>query len=407
MSLLSFVKDNLRWLSVGFLLALVSAFGQTYFISIFSGDIRRQFDLSNGEWGAIYTAGTAASAVLMVWLGGVVDRFRVRALMPVVLGLLALACVTMAMVSAAWALVGVILMLRFTGQGMASHLGAVAMARWFTASRGKALAIGALGFALGESLFPLTFVALKRWFDWQSLWLLAAALALAVIPVILILLRHERTPQSLAEQDDVAGMGRRHWTRMDALRHPLFWLVVPALMGPSAFITSFFFLQVHLATLKGWLHLSLVALFPLFSGMSTVAMLLSGLAVDRIGTARLMPLYLIPLAIGFLVLSVAQSLALAALALALMALTAGVNTTVINAFWAEFYGTRHLGSIKALAVAVMVFGSAVGPGLTGWFIDRGVVFTEQMVAIAIYLILASLSVGVGVGLARKQLSLPA
>ena len=40
-----------------------------------------------------------------------------------------------------------------------------------------------------------------------------------------------------------------------------------------------------------------------------------------------------------------------------------------SAFWAEFYGTRHIGAIKAMAAALMVFGSAIGPGLTGALID--------------------------------------
>ena len=45
-----------------------------------------------------------------------------------------------------------------------------------------------------------------------------------------------------------------------------------------------------------------------------------------------------------------------------LALTTGANSTLPNAFWAEFYGTAHMGSIKAMAAAIMVFGSAIGPG---------------------------------------------
>jgi len=66
-------------------LTLSSCFGQTFFISIFAGEIRGEFGLSHGEWGGIYTIGTLASALLMLWAGGLTDRFRIRNLAPVVL----------------------------------------------------------------------------------------------------------------------------------------------------------------------------------------------------------------------------------------------------------------------------------------------------------------------------------
>ena len=73
----------------GCVLTFMSSFGQTFFISIFAGEIRAEFGLSHGEWGGIYALGTLASAIVMVWSGGLTDRFRVRTLGPVVLVCLA------------------------------------------------------------------------------------------------------------------------------------------------------------------------------------------------------------------------------------------------------------------------------------------------------------------------------
>ena len=64
MSLIRFLAENARWLSAGALLTFLSSFGQTFFISIFAGEIREGFDLSHGQWGGIYTIGTSASAVV-------------------------------------------------------------------------------------------------------------------------------------------------------------------------------------------------------------------------------------------------------------------------------------------------------------------------------------------------------
>jgi len=404
MPFFQFLRANAPFLLAGFLLALLSSFGQTFFISLFGGEIRAEFGLSNGEWGATYGIATTVSAAVMLWAGGLTDRFRVRSLGTVVLIGLALACLAMAANPWPVALVGVIFALRLLGQGMTSHISGVAMARWFVANRGRALAIAALGFSLGEAVLPLGFVALKTVLNWRMLWLAAAIMVVLALPLLVALLRRERTPQSMAHEAQAVGMGGRHWSRGDVLRHRLFWFLVPALLAPAAFNTAFFFQQVHLAEVKGWAHMGLVALFPIYSVATVVAMLVSGWAVDRWGTARLMPLYQLPLAGFFLAFASVDSLAVAAPVMVLMGLTSGAASTVPVAFWAEFYGTRNIGAIKATAAAIMVLGSAIGPGLTGALIDAGIDFPHQMLGIAAYIVLACGLVAVGVRRARRDLA---
>ncbi len=268
MDFLRFLRRNASFLFAGVLLTFSSSYGQTFFISIFAGEIRGAFGLSNGAWGAIYTIGTTLSALSMVWAGTLTDRFRVRGLAVFVMGGLALACLAMAglamaAVPSAALLVLVIFALRFAGQGMMVHLAVVAMARWFVGARGRALSISSLGPALGQSVLPLAFVAAMGSVDWRWLWAFAGLLVALTLPVVLVLLRQERTPQSLAMGGQAAGMDGRHWTRGKVLRHPLFWAVVPALIGPPAWGTSVFFHQVHLTEVKGWALVDFVALLPL------------------------------------------------------------------------------------------------------------------------------------------------
>ena len=400
----TFLRDNAAFLFAGGLLAFTSSFGQTFFISIFAGQIMEEFSLSHGQWGVIYSVGTAASAAVMLWSGALTDRFRVRNLGVVVLLGLAGASVVMAGNPWGWLLPVSIFLLRLTGQGMTSHIATVAMARWFVATRGRALAVAGTGIALGEALLPLLFVWVMAFVDWRLLWLAAGLFVLMVVPLMHRLLRQERTPQSLVESDNVTGMQDRHWTRGQMLRHPLFWCMLPAIMGPSAFVTALFFQQVHLSEMKGWSHVSFVALFPLYTTVVTAFMLLSGWAIDRFGTARLMPWYQVPIALSFLVMASAESLPGAALAFALMGVTSGANATLPAAFWAEFYGTRNLGGIKAVATAAMVLGSAIGPAITGLLIDAGMPFTTQMSGISIWFIASSLLLTFGVIRARPSLA---
>jgi MFS family permease len=383
-----FIRENAPFLATGALLSFLSSFGQTFFIAVFAGDIRSEFGLSHGDWGLLYMLGTGASAVAMVFAGGLADKFRVRTLGIIVAVMLAAACVTMAFNTITIILPLVIFALRFSGQGMMSHVSVVAMARWFVATRGKALAIAALGYMLAEATMPLTFVWLKTFASWRTLWICAAIFTLAMIPILIRLLRLERTPQSAATENASPGMNGHHWTRADALRHPLFWGLVPMIMFFPAFGTAFWFHQVHFAEIKGYTHLSLVAVFPIGTTVLAVSSIAYGWLIDRIGATKILPFYLLPLVAAFTLHWSADHLAWTALAVCLMGLAGGGQATVLMAIWSEFYGTRHIGSIKAAATAVMVLGSAIGPGLSGWLIDAGVGFEQQMLAYAASFIFA-------------------
>lgn len=380
----------------GALLTLLSSFGQTFFISIFAAEIQTEFSLSHGSWGGIYALGTTTSAVVMIWAGGLTDKFRVRTLGPAVLLLLAFACLLMAFNPYAWFLPIVIFALRLSGQGMTTHIALVAMARWFVAARGRALSISALGFSVGQAVLPIIFVMLLGVMDWRILWIFAAFISLAGVPLLIRLLRQERTPQSMANENPSFGMDARFWTRIDAIRHPLFWCMVPSILGPSAFNTAFFFHQVHFAGLKDISHVTLVAQFPLYTAVSVGAMLLSGWGLDKFGTPRLIPFFQVPMIAAFIVFGLAENLYGIVIGFVMLGLTAGASATLPSAFWAEFYGTKYIGSVKALAAAVMVLGSAIGPGITGLLIDYNVGLEIQFYWIAAYFALATLVLWLGV-----------
>lgn len=404
MGYLRFVIENRLFLLAGFLLCFTSSFGQTYFISLFAGEIKGSFSLTDGDWGAIYTIGTTLSAITMIWAGALTDRFRVRQLSFGVMIFLALACMAMAYVPNGFLLVFVIYALRLMGQGMMSQLGAVAMSRWFMATRGRAISLASMGFAVGQAVLPILFVALLLQVDWRNLWIVAAVCILFLIPVMQILLRQERTPQSMAETAQSLGMHGKHWTRGELLRHPLFYMMIPLVLGPAAWGTALFFQQVHLTEVKGWSLVSFVALMPIYT-VSTIAFtFITGWAVDRFGVKWVVPFQMLPFALSFAVLAFADTIWMAGVGLVIFGIGQGMQGTATTAFWAVFYGTKHLGAIKAAAAALMVFGSAIGPGITGAFIDLGIDFPDQMIPIALFYVGGAVLAGLGI--LRYQRDLP-
>lgn len=398
-----FIRKNLRYLAVGFLLMMTSSFGQTFFISIFALEIMREFELDDRAWGGLYTLATLASAFVMLWAGALTDRFRVRTLSPIVLIGLSLTCANMVVSGSVWALFFVIFFLRLLGQGMTFQIAAVAMARWFAGRRGLALSLAGLGFWVGQAALPPLVAWLLEWTEWRSIWFISALTIVFVTPLIYWLVRQERTPQSFAEVDESVGMDCRHWTRGEVLRSPLFWSLIPILLGPPAWGTALFFQQMHIAEIKGWSPPQYLSLIPLMTVVSVLVNLLTGQLIDRFGSGHLFRVFPLTWIAGFLLLSEAETLFDAAMAFLAFGIATGVQATLITAFWAEYFGTRHIGAIKAVSASIMVLGSAIGPGVSGAMITAGYPFPEQMHWIAAYFAVALVGVVVGVGHASPRL----
>lgn len=396
MTYVAFIRQNWLFLLAGFVLTFTSSYGQTYFISLFAGEIMTDFELSDGAWGGIYTLGTTASALVMVWAGAVMDRFRVRVLSGVLMFALAGSCLAMAWNTSLPLLVLVIFALRLTGQGMMSQLALVAMVRWFEASRGKAISLASMGFSVGQAVLPVIFVALLAVLDWRLLWVVAGATIIFTVPLLVRLLQQERTPQAMAEETQMTGMNGRHWTRPEVIKSRLFLLMLPTMIGPGAWGTALFFQQVHLTEVKGWDLISYVALMPLYTLSTIVATFVSGWAIDRFGVSRIMPFQMVPFAISFAVLAYADTLWLAGVGLVAFGVGQALSSTGSSTFWAEYFGTRHIGTIKSLVTALMVLGSAIGPGVTGLLIDWGITFPQQMIPIAVYYVIAGVLTTIGI-----------
>jgi len=390
MKVVSFIRENARWLGAGVLMTASSSFGQTYFIALSAAQLQATFGLSHGGWGTLYTAGTLMSAIVLTQVGPLADRFKVRTLALITIAAFTLCCLAMAAVGHWLMLVFVIFGLRLCGQGMMSHLALTAMGRWFRGNRGRAVAVASFGFSLGEGLLPLTFVLLTGAIGWRAGWVVAATtLVFFVAPLLALLLRYERSPQSMSESHHSVGLGGRHWTRREAMRHWLFWAMTPGLLAPSFMTTSLFFHQVHLVDVKGWPLASYVATYPLYSTMVFAANYAAGSIADRFGAARLLPAYLLPMGCGFFVMAIADSFWLGPFALVLCAVTQGASQAMIGSIWPEYFGTRHLGAIRAFAIAATVFSTAAGPGITGLLIDAGLPFETQCLWMSAYVLVVS------------------
>ena len=397
-SFLPLIRAEWRLLLFGFVMTFGSSLGQTYFIGLFGGDIRSDLGLSHGEFGAIYSGATLLSAILLLWSGSLIDRLDLSHYAYLVVAGLSLGCLMISASSGPFTLFLSVLVLRHLGQGLMGMAGATTMVRYLDRQKGKANALSGIGYSLSEAILPSLVIAQLAVVTWRQSWIGWGVLVGIIIPLATCFLlrghhlRHAAYLEAIsAQQDRPADGQQRQWTRAQVLRDPLFYLFMPALLAQPMLFTGFMFHQVHLVEAKGWSLEFWAGLYILYALVSTVCKLGAGLLVDRYGAIRLAAFVCLPLGLGLVCLASADSAVVAVLFMVLMAVSVGAYSTLSSPFYAEMYGSLHLGSIKSLATAAMVFSSAIAPVLMGWMIDAGVRMETMALACVAYVMLASAS----------------
>jgi MFS family permease len=400
---LHFFRDNARWIAGGFLLTLFSSFGQTFFIGLSGNDLRRTFHLSGGEFGGVYMLATLASAATLPWLGRTLDLMPgwkvVRFTMPA----LAIACVLIAIAPNLAVLTLALYLLRLFGQGMMTETAFTETGRWFVANRGRAMGLIVIGQQVGSAILPALVVLVARISgDWQITWFGSAVVLVVVgMPVIIALMRVERLPKSHEARADATHTAR-DWTRGEVVRDPLLYLLLAGTLAPSFIGTVIMFQQGYLIALRGYDPLLFAGAFPVMAVTTIVFGLVCGQLVDGYGSLRLLPFFLVPLAIASLAVALIEPIWGVYVFMLLLGVSNGFTNTLLGALWPEVYGLANLGGIRAVAVSGMVLASAIGPGITGALIDLGIPLPTQMLWMAVWCIAACLVLALAARKIRRR-----
>lgn len=388
--MIKFFLNNKNLLLVGFLTAFGSGFGQTYFISLFGGYFRNLLDLTNGEFGSLYSAATMLSAISLIWAGKLIDNVALKKYIMIIIFGFSLTCLLTSSVSNVYILFICLFFLRFFGQGLMGHTSRTTMARYFNQNRGKALAISSYGLAFGEMVYPLLAVLFIGLMGWRYTWLSCSIMLLVFFGSCFWVLlknhnkRHEEFIKSQKNDKNIS------WRRRDVLSDIKFYCYLPSSLLTGFALTGFFFHQVHIATLKSW-NLSLIA-FGLFfyAVFSIIGSTISGFLIDKFKARTLMPYFLLPLIIIFTLLIYNEGPVILFIYMSWLGFTQALAETISGALWAELYGVNNLGSIKALMTFFGVLASAASPFLFGFILDQGNTLNLLIVGTIITIIVCSL-----------------
>ena len=389
-STFDFMRVEWRFLLFGMAMAFCSSLGQTFFISLFSAEIRGELGLGHGAFGTYYAIGTTASAISLLWLGKLADTMRVEKLAMVVIFGLCASALMFSQVNSVFALVVGLYLLRLFGQGMTTHTYTTAMARRYVAARGRALSLAQLGINIAESIGPASVVALLLVLDWRLLWLCLPMLPLVgLLPFLRVLTRRTRYQDGgglegvmaaaaaegvddRAEADIITIDGVDHWRRRAVMRDRRFWLgLVWLTMVPGFTVTGLLFHQIYLAELAGVSLASWAANYVVYAACAVIGTLLSGQLVDRFSGRRVAAHMMLPITLACAALWLIEGQAGVLVFFVFFGFASGMPNTAVAATMAEMYGTRYLGEVKAIFLPLGVFSSALSPMAMGVLIDLG------------------------------------
>ena len=377
----------------GFLLAFSSNVGQTFFIALFSGEIRNDLELSHGRFGAIYSAATLGSAIVFLWLGKSTDKYDLTRL-----GVAALLSLSgcMLVIANAYSVLVLCLALfgmRLLGQALPGHIAMTAMARWFSAERGRAISIASLGYPVGEALLPILVATFLALMTWRELWAYASLVMLVILLPAMLWSSHLLRSRNLDRKRELAPEKKNEelkcWTRAQVLRDQRFYMLMPGLLSPPFIITGVLFHQVHLVEMKSWLLPEFASCYPFYAMSATIVTLVAGWMVDRFGAVYLLQFYLLPLAFGLALIGCIDEFYVAPVFMTLTGASAGGATVLFGALWAEMYGTDDIGSIRSLSVTLQVFSTAIAPALIGALIDVGIRLETQLIVLSLYVFICA------------------
>jgi MFS family permease len=394
MAYLIFLRENCRFVSFGVFLTMASSFGQTFYVALYGADIRAEFALSNGDFGAVFSAASIVAAGALIWLGKFIDRVDIRLYTAVTLTALFAGMILLSRANSLVLFALAIFVVRFCGQGLCVHIASTCMARYFPHDRGKALSVSGMGLAGGEAVLPgltLLLIADHGWRD-AWLWTVVAAVILALLLLPQFLKGHNERHRAFSERLANGGAETkvvRSWTRVQVLRDRGFQAIMLLLMAFPYMATGVLFHQVFIVQARGWSIELLGIGFLALAVAKILTSLVVGSLIDRVGAVRLVPATCLPWIVAFLAIFLFDNDLVMLVYLALFGMGIGMLQPILSAMLAERYGVANLGGIKAMSTAGVVLAAAAAPATVGWLLDAGVSIDWLMIGFLAYLLPAA------------------
>ena len=388
-----FKNLSLKVILFGFTFTFFSSFGQSFFLGLFNSSIRDALSITHGQFGSIYASATLLSSFVLIWFGKKIDDINISKFAFFVILLLSFSSFFFSIISSTLLLFLAIFLMRFSGQGMMSHTATTTVSRYFTKSRGKALSTSWFGLSSAEFILPVLIIYLLSIYDWKIIWKSISLIVLIILPLASYFLVKKLNFESRETdgREKQTEKNIKNWKRIEVLKDYRFYIICANMLAMPWIATGTFVYQSFILSSKNWGPYIIAQSFMAYSILSVITLIISGILIDKFTSRKLIVYMNIPLLISvFIIIYFDQSFT-AFIFLGLIGISNGFANVLGSSTWAEIYGVKYIGSIKALTTALMVFATAFGTALFGYLIDRDFSI-EQIGAIsAIYISISLIS----------------
>ena len=387
-----FKSLNFKVILFGFIFTFFSSFGQSFFLGLFNLSIREALSITHGQFGSIYASSTLLSSFILVWIGKKIDDVNILKFASYVIILLAISCFVFSKISSVFFLFFSIFLMRLSGQGLMSHTATTTITRFFEKSRGRALSTTWLGLSLAEFILPLLIVFLLTFLDWRNIWISISIFVIVVLPIITFSLvkniRLDSRETSNFKGNELKKI--KQWKRSEVLKDYRFYIICLSMLAMPSIATGTFVYQSFIVSSKNWGPYVIAQSFMVYSVLSVITLFFSGFLIDKFTSRRLLIYMNIPLLLSTFVLYYFNSPISSFAFLGLIGISNGLANVLGSSTWAEIYGVKYIGSIKALTTAFMVFSTAFGTALYGIFIDNSFSIEQIALVSGSYILIAIL-----------------
>ena len=383
-----FKSLSLKVIIFGFIFTFFSSFGQSFFLGLFNSSIRDALSITHGQFGSIFASATLLSSLILVWIGKKIDDVNILKFASYVIIFLSISCFIFSKISSVIFLFIGIFLMRLAGQGLTTHTATTTISRYFEKNRGRALSTCWLGLSLAEFTMPVLIVFLLTFIEWRDIWISISILIIIVLPVTAYtLVRNVRldTREDSSKKDETRREAKQ-WKRIEVLKDYRFYIICMTMLAMPWIATGTFVYQSFISTSKGWGPYVIAQSFMAYSIFSVITLFVSGFLIDKFSSRRLLIYMNIPLLIATIVLFYFDSSFSSFIFLGLIGISNGLANVLGSSTWAEIYGVKYIGSIKALTTALMVFSTAFGTALFGILIDNGLSIEQIAIVSGVYIL---------------------
>lgn len=367
---------------------LVSAPGQTMGVSTFTDYLLENIGITRDQLSMAYMFGTIASSFILTYAGKLYDKYGARWVGMVTSLLLAAVLVLLSQsdriiralapdsnsgfytVMAFAVLIVFFFMLRFSGQGVLTMVSRNMLMKWFVAKRGLVNGISSVFVSLGFSMAPLAFDMLIQDTSWRSAWLIMAAF-IGLFFTVFVFVFFRDNPEDLNllpdnenidhSKEKVHVKAFKQFDLKEAQGTITFWLFAIPLALYALYITGFTFHLVSIFEDAGLSRERALAIFIPVSIASVSIALVGGWISDRIKLKYLLYLMLFGEFVALFSLGNMSDGIYYYGFIVGNGIVSGVFNVLMAVTWPRFYGRKNLGRITGFVMALIVFGSALGP----------------------------------------------